>query len=348
MKTWKTILGGFLLVALTLLVVVSAMSLAVAESNSAPAPFPKATETLAMVWYSATPDGSTILTATGKTSPTIGTTQVVLTPTTTPAVITEAVSTRTLPIPTQWTQPSSPPPQQSLSSSTAIVSGSPTSISLSHGFAVTPTFCSAPAGWVPYTIQPGDSLQSLSFWVGVPADDIRRMNCLKEEVLHDGAFLFLPRLPSTSTIQPDVQSTHEEMKAACGQAFGWEQYRIRPGDTLYSISRWSGTSIAGLQAANCMGGSTTLRAGNTLLIPAGKHPPPPVAPAPQGRASPSEPVRLGIPYPILPPGQVIMVPIPIPPLVTYWVQGIPGQYIDPNNSAWQPITVFPFVIYSLP
>ncbi|MCC6203053.1 MAG: LysM peptidoglycan-binding domain-containing protein [Gammaproteobacteria bacterium] len=51
----------------------------------------------------------------------------------------------------------------------------------------------------------------------------------------------------------------------------WQQYQIRPGDTLSGIAARFGTTVPTLQAANQMNG-TALRAGQQLLIPPNESP----------------------------------------------------------------------------
>jgi membrane-bound lytic murein transglycosylase D len=69
-----------------------------------------------------------------------------------------------------------------------------------------------------------------------------------------------------------------------GRQAGFE-YRVRPGDTLGSIARRHGTSVAALQQANRLGNRTMIRAGQILRVPPGKAPAA-VAPAVAAAAAP--------------------------------------------------------------
>lgn len=55
--------------------------------------------------------------------------------------------------------------------------------------------------------------------------------------------------------------------------------RIRPGDTLSELAQRHGTTVAALQALNHMGGSTTIYAGERLLVPGTAGAPRAAAPA---------------------------------------------------------------------
>jgi LysM repeat protein len=54
----------------------------------------------------------------------------------------------------------------------------------------------------------------------------------------------------------------------CGQVpSGWQLYRVRRGDTLYSLARRTGTSVAAIQQVNCLSG-TTIYDGHFIWLPA--------------------------------------------------------------------------------
>ena len=61
-----------------------------------------------------------------------------------------------------------------------------------------PFVCGPPLGWVAwYTVQPGDTLSSLSRRFGVSIEAIRRANCLDNYTIYIGTLLYLP--PPTPT-----------------------------------------------------------------------------------------------------------------------------------------------------
>jgi len=127
--------------------------------------------------------------------------------------------------------------------------------------------CPQPPGWETITIQPGDTLNSLANKHDLDPRELAAMNCLVADTLLPGTLLYVP---------PGRQAAPPEEK--CGPPPGWVFYTVRRGDTLYRLSRLLGVSIRELQQANCMGSSTTLRAGQQMYVPF--QPPPPASPAP--------------------------------------------------------------------
>jgi LysM repeat protein len=57
--------------------------------------------------------------------------------------------------------------------------------------------CRRPAGWVDYTIRPGDTLSSLAPDYGLTVAELKRANCLTDDLIYAGATLWVPfHLPS--------------------------------------------------------------------------------------------------------------------------------------------------------
>ena len=80
-----------------------------------------------------------------------------------------------------------------------------------------------------------------------------------------------PTVPPTPTTEAELEQTpvvvvedeggvSKEVPANtavpnCGLVpAGWQLYTVQPGNTLYSLARWSGTSMASIQQANCLYG----------------------------------------------------------------------------------------------
>jgi LysM repeat protein len=68
----------------------------------------------------------------------------------------------------------------------------------------TPAACGAPANWVAYIVQPGDTLFSIALSVGSSVDQLRTANCLTSDTIHTGQRLYVPRLPTPAspTLEP--------------------------------------------------------------------------------------------------------------------------------------------------
>lgn len=107
----------------------------------------------------------------------------------------------------------------------------------------------APAGGE-VRVRAGDSLWTIARRFGTTTTALQRANGLTSTRLRIGQVLVLPGTGGGTAV-------------AAASA-----YRVRPGDTLWSISRRFGTSISALQHANGLGGSS-LRVGQTLTVPAG-------------------------------------------------------------------------------
>lgn len=78
----------------------------------------------------------------------------------------------------------------------------------------TPAPCGPPLGWVRYTVQRGDTLYQISQSFGVSLYQLRRANCLSGSYIQAGAQLWVPNVPTrtpvpTRTSLPTATSTPE-------------------------------------------------------------------------------------------------------------------------------------------
>jgi LysM repeat protein len=120
----------------------------------------------------------------------------------------------------------------------------------------TPTPCgTVPAGWVPYTVQPGDTLFGLASRAGVSQEQVMQVNCLTSPQLQVGQDLYLPPLP-TPTPTPCLPAPPAD----------WVLYTVRPGDTLFSLAVTRGTTTDEVMRVNCLN-SSDIWAGDTLYLP---------------------------------------------------------------------------------
>ncbi len=141
---------------------------------------------------------------------------------------------------------------------------------------VPPTACPPPQGWVAYEVQAGDTLETLAALHGITAEQVIQANCLLSGTLMPGSNLYLPPLPTatpTPTLPPNQTPTEAPSATPrptirpCGPPSGWVTYIVQPGDTLYSLSRIFGVSVAELQFANCLANPNDIKAGSTLYVP---------------------------------------------------------------------------------
>lgn len=117
-----------------------------------------------------------------------------------------------------------------------------------------PTSCPPPSGWVAVVVQPYDTLASLAQTYRTSTAALRQGNCLVSDQLVSGSFIYVPPLPTATSIP-------------CGAPTGWVNYKVQPGDTLFSISQRFRVTIGELQRANCLGGSTYIQSGKFIKVP---------------------------------------------------------------------------------
>lgn len=71
----------------------------------------------------------------------------------------------------------------------------------------------------------------------------------------------------TPTPPPTAAPSFSPSAAPCGPPAGWVRHVVLPEETLNRLSRVYNVSIADLQKANCLGGSTLLRPGAVIFTP---------------------------------------------------------------------------------
>lgn len=120
-----------------------------------------------------------------------------------------------------------------------------------------------------YVVQPGDTLSLIALRVGVTTAELAQLNGLSWNAwVYTGQRLLLPG--GTPAVTPPTPAP------ATGAV-----YVVQPGDTLFSIARRNGTTVAALQAANGLLNPNQIYVGQSLKL-TGTAPPalPVAAPAP--------------------------------------------------------------------
>ncbi len=151
-------------------------------------------------------------------------------------------------------------------------------------------------------VQPGDTLYGLARRHNVAVAELMQLNSLSSPNLHPGQKLYLPqgvaaaRAPApppmqTASVQPPPVPADLDARYR-------GSYTVRPGDSIYGISRSYGISAAELQQANGISDARGIKAGAVLRVPAGGAPGQPmqqVAVAPPAQTPYASPSSQGIP-----------------------------------------------------
>lgn len=171
------------------------------------------------------------------------------------------------PVPLPEVSPTAPPPTalpaQSGTPQSPASSPTPSVITATQVSSCPPP----PAGWVIYTVQPGDTLEAIATRAGVTAEQVLEVNCLPFSQLVADMQIYLkftaptntapvplPTAPPTATISP------------CQPPSNWVIYIVRFGDTLFSLGRAFGVTTFQLQVNNCLP-SDRIYAGQRLYVP---------------------------------------------------------------------------------
>lgn len=144
------------------------------------------------------------------------------------------------------------------------------SVSSVKRFIQTPT-ASKYAGYHNYTIQRGDSWSIIAHRYGVDVATLKRVNNKKSNLLHPGQRIVVPTrkgAPSMTAARSDNTSrTQTASRVPKQRASTVSAYRVRSGDTMYSLSKRFGASVSSLMRANGMSSARDLRAGMQLRVP---------------------------------------------------------------------------------
>ena len=124
--------------------------------------------------------------------------------------------------------------------------------------------CPKPSGWVVITVQADDTLEYLAKVYLVDVKILKEANCLVTNRLVPGVLLYVPAKPTevaTETLPPTKTAI------PCGPPVNWYPYRIRPGDTLYSLAIATNSTVRELQRANCLSSPDRIQVGQLIYLP---------------------------------------------------------------------------------
>ena len=132
-----------------------------------------------------------------------------------------------------------------------------------------------------YTVRRGDTLAKVAAKLGTSVEAMAKANGLRKPYRLDAGQVL------TNPAAAPKASVKSSGKGKTGSRAAPETYVVKSGDTLFSISKRFGVSVAALKAENGMGRSSSVARGRKLKIPGagGAAEPEDEAPAPESRAS---------------------------------------------------------------
>ena len=114
------------------------------------------------------------------------------------------------------------------------------------------------------TVGYGETIDTIARTHHVPASALMQTNGIRDaDQIRPGQRLVIPRYVSA---MPQTAAVHSPAQAAAGNA-----HVVKSGDTLMSVARRNGVTVAALAHANHIQPTATLSVGDRLTIPAGGH-----------------------------------------------------------------------------
>lgn len=117
----------------------------------------------------------------------------------------------------------------------------------------------------PFTSGEGSDLDALAERIGTTADVIRELNPREPANDYGNGTLFVYPCEEEEEEEEDPEPDPDPSPEPAPEA--GDTYTVQLGDTLYSLARRFGTSVAELQSLNDLGTSTALFAGDVLNVP---------------------------------------------------------------------------------
>lgn len=127
-----------------------------------------------------------------------------------------------------------------------------------------------------YTVRRGDSWSVIASRYNVDMSTLKRINGRTSNLLHPGQRIIIPghgqavavRKEKAATPQRSTKvSTRKSTKVSTQASASTGSYRVRAGDTLYSLARRFGCNVSDLQRANGLNTPRALNAGAVINIP---------------------------------------------------------------------------------
>jgi len=123
-----------------------------------------------------------------------------------------------------------------------------------------------------HTVARGQTLYSISKVYGISVDELIKANKLNDPShIKQGQNLVIPSGSAKNGSKSTSQSAGKTV-AQSGTAQTFEDYKVKSGDTLYSIARANATNVGVLRSANGLKTGSILKVGQIVKVPSSKKP----------------------------------------------------------------------------
>ncbi|WP_455230798.1 LysM peptidoglycan-binding domain-containing protein [Geopseudomonas aromaticivorans] len=118
--------------------------------------------------------------------------------------------------------------------------------------------------WQRYQVRRGDSLDSIAKRHGVASSTLRDLNQLPDRQVRTGQALLIPQLPGNA-VQEERSAPVVAARAETTTKPALRRYRVRKGDTLWSVAKQHNVAVADLQRWSKLKGKS-IHAGQVLTL----------------------------------------------------------------------------------
>jgi membrane-bound lytic murein transglycosylase D len=125
-----------------------------------------------------------------------------------------------------------------------------------------------------HRIRWGETVSKLARRYGTTIQAIHALNDLeRDDTIRAGQYLLIP-MGSKATVNPERQRSSPITYASVSETepdTKMLRYRVKRGDTLFTLARRYGTTVGAIRATNRLGRSNAIRIGQHLGIPSARH-----------------------------------------------------------------------------
>lgn len=126
---------------------------------------------------------------------------------------------------------------------------------------------------VTHIVKPGDTLSSISRQTGTPIEELRKVNNLKDDIIHPGQSLKVRRGTAGGAEAPAARPNNNGASArpapaTAPQGVEMAEYTVHTGDSIFSISKRYFLSREEVAAMNSLPVDAPLREGQKIRLPA--------------------------------------------------------------------------------